>query len=58
VEGAGAPGAARDLERVVNQLAGEVRRMAHQAGVGDAELRAATAVVSSALTELRRLLRG
>jgi DNA-binding PadR family transcriptional regulator len=57
-EGAGAPGAARDLERVVNQLAGEVRRMAHQAGVGDAELRAATAVVSSALTELRRLLRG
>jgi hypothetical protein len=47
-----------DLERAVGQLAGEVRRLARQAGVGEAELRAATAVVGSALTELRRLLRG
>ncbi|HEY2674427.1 MAG TPA: PadR family transcriptional regulator [Rugosimonospora sp.] len=50
--------AAGDLERAVGQLASEVRRMARQAAVGDAQLRAATAVVSSALTELRRLLRG
>jgi DNA-binding PadR family transcriptional regulator len=50
--------AAADLERAVGQLAGEVRRMARQSGVGEAELRAATAVVGSALTELRRLLRG
>jgi DNA-binding PadR family transcriptional regulator len=50
--------AAGDLERVVGQLASEVRRMARQGAVGDAQLRAATAVVSSALTELRRLLRG
>jgi DNA-binding PadR family transcriptional regulator len=50
--------AVADLERAVGQLAGEVRRMARQSGVGEAELRAATAVVGSALTELRRLLRG
>ncbi len=50
--------AAADLERAIGQLAGEVRRMARQSGVGEAELRAATAVVGSALTELRRLLRG
>jgi hypothetical protein len=50
--------AAADLERAAEQLAGEVRRLARQAGVGEAELRAATAVVGSALTELRRLLRG
>ncbi len=53
---AGSP--AGDLERVGVQLAGEVRRLARQAGIGDAELRAATAVLSSALTELRRLLKG
>jgi hypothetical protein len=52
-------GSAEDeLERVVGQLAGEVSRLARQAGVGDAQLRAATAVLNSALTELRRLLRG
>jgi DNA-binding PadR family transcriptional regulator len=50
--------AVADLERAVGQLAGEVHRLARQAGVGEAELRAATAVVGSALTELRRLLRG
>jgi DNA-binding PadR family transcriptional regulator len=50
--------AAADLERAAGQLAGEVHRLARQVGVGEAELRAATAVVSSALTELRRLLRG
>jgi DNA-binding PadR family transcriptional regulator len=50
--------AAADLERAAAQLAGEVHRLARQAGVGEAELRAATAVVGSALTELRRLLRG
>jgi DNA-binding PadR family transcriptional regulator len=50
--------AAADLERAVGQLSGEVHRLARQAGVSAAELRAATAVVSSALTELRRLLRG
>lgn len=50
--------AVADLERAVGQLAGEVHRLARQAGVGEAELRAATAVVDSALTELRRLLRG
>jgi DNA-binding PadR family transcriptional regulator len=45
-----------DLERAVTDLAGEVRRLARQAGVSEPELRAATAVVTSALTELRRLL--
>jgi len=50
--------AVADLERAVGQLSGEVHRLARQAGVGEAELRAATAVVGSALTELRRLLRG
>jgi DNA-binding PadR family transcriptional regulator len=50
--------AAAELERAVGQLAGEVHRLARQTGVGEAELRAATAVVGSALTELRRLLRG
>jgi DNA-binding PadR family transcriptional regulator len=57
-QGPGQGQAAADLERAVGQLAGEVRRMARQSGVGEAELRAATAVVGSALTELRRLLRG
>jgi DNA-binding PadR family transcriptional regulator len=50
--------AAADLERAVNELAGEVRRLVRQNAVGEAELRAAAAVVGSALTELRRLLRG
>jgi DNA-binding PadR family transcriptional regulator len=60
--GGGAPvppeRAASELERAVGELAGEVHRLARQPGVGEAELRAATAVVGSALTELRRLLRG
>jgi DNA-binding PadR family transcriptional regulator len=55
---AGVDGSVDDLEGVIGQLATEVRRLARQAGVGESELRAATAVVSSALTELRRLLRG
>jgi DNA-binding PadR family transcriptional regulator len=50
--------AAADLERAVGELAGEVRRLVRQNAVGEAELRAAAAVVGSALTELRRLLRG
>jgi DNA-binding PadR family transcriptional regulator len=49
--------AVADLERAVGELASEVRRLARQAGVSEPELRAATAVVTSALTELRRLLR-
>lgn len=51
------PGVA-ELERAVGELATEVRRLARHAGVSEPELRAATAVVTSALTELRRLLRG
>jgi DNA-binding PadR family transcriptional regulator len=50
--------AAADLERAVGELAGEVRRLTRHNAVGEAELRAAAAVVDSALTELRRLLRG
>jgi DNA-binding PadR family transcriptional regulator len=47
-----------DLERSAGDLAAEVRRLARQAGLSEPELRAAAAVVTSALTELRRLLRG
>ncbi len=50
--------AVADLERAVGELATEVRRLARRAGASEPELRAATAVVTSALTELRRLLRG
>jgi DNA-binding PadR family transcriptional regulator len=46
-----------DLERAVSDLASEVRSLARRAGVGDPDVVAATAVVVSALTELRRLLR-
>lgn len=46
-----------DLERAIAELAGDVRRMARNAGVTEPDLRAASAVVVSALTELRRLLR-
>lgn len=46
-----------DLERAVAELAAEVRRVAQDAEVPDADIRAATAVVISALTELRRRLR-
>jgi DNA-binding PadR family transcriptional regulator len=47
----------RDLERSVNEFTGEVRRLARNHGVSEADLQAASAVVASALTELRRLLR-
>ncbi|MEN3309955.1 MAG: hypothetical protein V7603_6157 [Micromonosporaceae bacterium] len=50
-------GPVADLERAAGELASEVRRLSRQAGVSEPELRAATAVVTSALTELRRLLR-
>jgi len=46
-----------DLERAAGDLAAEVKRLARGAGVDEADLRAATVVVTSALTELRRLLR-
>jgi DNA-binding PadR family transcriptional regulator len=46
-----------DLERSVAELAGEVKRLARGAGVGESELRSASAVVASAMTEIRRLLR-
>jgi DNA-binding PadR family transcriptional regulator len=47
-----------DLERAVGELAAEVRRLARGARVGESELVAATTVVTRALAELRRLLRG
>lgn len=50
--------AVEEFDRAVGQLAGESRRLARRTGVGEPELRAATAVVASALTELRRLLHG
>jgi DNA-binding PadR family transcriptional regulator len=50
--------ALEDLETAVAELASEVRRLAHHAGVTEPQMRAATAVVVSAMTELRRLLRG
>lgn len=46
-----------DLATALTDLAGEVRRAAHQAGVGASEINSATAVVVGAITELRRLLR-
>lgn len=49
--------AVADLERAVAELAGEVRHLARSAGVAEADIRSASAVVVSALTELRRLLR-
>ncbi len=51
------PGAAADLDRAVAEFAGEVRRLARNHGVAEPDLRAASAVVASALTELKRLLR-
>jgi DNA-binding PadR family transcriptional regulator len=56
-EGADRGPALADLERMLGDLTGEVKRMARNRGVGEADLRAASAVVASALTELRRLLR-
>ncbi len=49
--------AVTDLERAVAELAADVRRMARNHGVSESDLRTASAVVTSALTELRRLLR-
>jgi hypothetical protein len=46
-----------DLAQALQDLAGEVRQAARQAGVGANEIRSATAVVIGAITELRRLLR-
>lgn len=46
-----------DLATALTELAGDVRRLASQAGASDRDIRAATAVAVSALTELRRLLR-
>jgi DNA-binding PadR family transcriptional regulator len=56
---AGGPSAQRgaELEQAVGQLAAEVRRLAQRPGVAEDDLRAATAVVTGALTEVRRLLR-
>ena len=60
---AGAPTASRDgrarpgeLERAVEQLREEGRRLARRPGVADDDLRLAIAVVSGALAEIRRLL--
>ncbi|HEY2795221.1 MAG TPA: PadR family transcriptional regulator [Micromonosporaceae bacterium] len=53
----GGKDAFQDLERSLNELTGEARRLARSHGVSDADLHAASAVVASALTELRRLLR-
>ncbi|HEY1484588.1 MAG TPA: PadR family transcriptional regulator, partial [Micromonosporaceae bacterium] len=49
--------ARQDLDRSIAELTAEVRRLARDHGVRESDLRAATAVVASALTELRRLLR-
>jgi hypothetical protein len=46
-----------ELEHAVEQLREEVRRLAHRPGVGEGDLRAATAVITGALAEVRRLLR-
>jgi DNA-binding PadR family transcriptional regulator len=46
-----------ELAAALGDLARDVGRMAREAGVGESEIRSATAVVASALTELRRLLR-
>jgi DNA-binding PadR family transcriptional regulator len=46
-----------ELEHAVDQLREEVRRLVRRPGVGQGDLRAATAVVTGALAEVRRLLR-
>ncbi len=58
--GAGPVGASAvaDLEHAVGELAAEVRRLARGAAVAEPDLVAATAVVTRALADLRRLLRG
>jgi DNA-binding PadR family transcriptional regulator len=52
------PGPGAELERAVGALATEVRRLAGRPGLRDGELRAATAVLTAAAAEIRRLLRG
>jgi DNA-binding PadR family transcriptional regulator len=56
-ESGGTADSTRNLEEAVQALAREVSDRARRAGVSESDLRAATAVVVSALTELRRLLR-
>src|SRR6266511_6251841 len=56
--GAGSDARAAELERAVGELAAQVRRLVRHTGVTEAELGAATAVVTSAITEVRRLLGG
>jgi DNA-binding PadR family transcriptional regulator len=46
-----------ELEHAVEQLREEVGRLARRPGVGEGDLRAATAVITGALAEVRRLLR-
>jgi DNA-binding PadR family transcriptional regulator len=46
-----------DLAAALNDLATELQSAARRAGVRESDIRSATAVVVSALTELRRLLR-
>jgi DNA-binding PadR family transcriptional regulator len=53
----GAEEALSELAAALSELARDVGRMAREVGVAEPEIRTATAVVTSALTELRRLLR-
>jgi DNA-binding PadR family transcriptional regulator len=46
-----------DLSAALTELAAEARNLARRVGASDSDIRSATAVVVSALTELRRLLR-
>jgi DNA-binding PadR family transcriptional regulator len=52
----GAPTA--ELERAAGRLAEEVRRLARRPGVAEADIRAAVAVVTGAIAQVRRLLGG
>jgi DNA-binding PadR family transcriptional regulator len=56
-EEAPADPSATDLDRAVAELAADVRRMTRDAAVAESDLRAAAAVVASAVVEVRRLLR-
>jgi DNA-binding PadR family transcriptional regulator len=46
-----------ELERAVDELREEVRRLVRRPGVADGDLRAAAGVVAGAIAEVRRLLR-
>jgi DNA-binding PadR family transcriptional regulator len=50
--------AVASLERAVAEITDDVRRFAHQGNADEADIRSALAVLTGALTELRRLLRG